>query len=276
MDQQPSLRAGDSQLRRYLGVLRRRWLIAVTALVASTAATLVYVLPQPNIYESGGTFVVVPRAVDAEANLEAFDTLIRGNAINSTYASIAGSDLIRARAEDALDQDVGSDEATVTTEVQTGTNLLSISVQSRDPALAQALAAAVGEQTVAYIAALNEAYRLQPLDFPEAPRSPVGPKRALTAAVGIVFGILLGLGLAATVDWVASQLGRPSEVRNRRPRERKRKTIREQKLFVDEASKDGLAIDSGRVSSNGSGREPPPAPRTASSPGFRDRSIGYP
>ena len=46
------------ELRRYGQILRRRWGIAVVGFLATVLATLALVLPQPWIYETGGSLEV--------------------------------------------------------------------------------------------------------------------------------------------------------------------------------------------------------------------------
>lgn len=194
------------EIARYLNIIRRRWPIILVAFLVTTGATFYFVLPQPNVYESTGTFVVGPRAVNAEESVGALDTLIRGEAINGTYATIARSKMVRDAAEAAFEPSLRIDNMTVSAEVVTGTNILSISVQGTDPESAQALAGAIGAETVDYVDELDEAYRLQPLDEPTLPQTPVAPKRSLTILMGIIFGLVLGMSLALLIDSAMAQL----------------------------------------------------------------------
>jgi capsular polysaccharide biosynthesis protein len=195
------------ELRRYLDIIVRRWWIALIAFAVTTGATMFWVLPQPKVYESAGTFVVGPRAGNAEESVRAFDTLIRGEAINATYASIASSDLVRARAEERVDPSIETDDLDVSAEVLTGTNILEISVRGQDPEAVRELAVAVSEEAVSYVSVSDEGYKLSPLDAPKLTRSPVGPNKSLTIAMGVFFGGLLGLGLALVIEYLAAQLG---------------------------------------------------------------------
>jgi capsular polysaccharide biosynthesis protein len=198
------------ELRRYLDIIVRRWWIALTAFAVTTGATMFWVLPQPKVYESAGTFVVGPRAVNDEASVRAFDTLSRGEAINATYASIASSDLVRARAEARVDPSIETDGLEVSAEVLTGTNILEISVRGLDPEAVRELAVAVSQEAVSYVSASDEGYKLSLLDEPRLNRSPVAPNKPLIIATGVFFGALLGLGLAFVIEYLAAQLGNSS------------------------------------------------------------------
>ena len=198
------------ELRRYLDIIVRRWWIALTAFAVTTGATMFWVLPQPKVYESAGTFVVGPRAVNAEESVRAFDTLARGEAINATYASIASSDLVRARAEARVDPSIETNGLDVSAEVLTGTNILEISVRGSDPEAVKELAVAVSQEAVSYVSDSDEGYKLSPLDEPRLNSSPVAPNKSLTIATGVFLGALLGLGLAFLIEYLAAQLGNPS------------------------------------------------------------------
>jgi capsular polysaccharide biosynthesis protein len=191
------------ELKRYLAVLLRAWWIVLTALAVSIAGTYYFIDRQPLVYESTGTFVVRPRSVETDDSVRAFDTLIRGVEITATYATIARSNLIRARAEAALDESLLRSSARIDAEVLTGTNVLSIAVRGPDPTGVQRLAAAVGDKTTGYVDELNSAWMLQPLDVPTIPENPVSPDKPLTLAVGTVLGALVGVAMASLRDYLS-------------------------------------------------------------------------
>lgn len=149
---------------------------------------------QPDVYASTATFVVRPASVEGSEIVRAFDTLIRGVEINATYAAIARSELVKQRANRALDRlGIERHPSTVEAEVVTGTNIISISVRGEDPVGTAAYASALGEETVKVVEDLKDVFRLQPLDRPTVPTSPVGPNRRLTL---VLFGVL-GVAVAA-------------------------------------------------------------------------------
>ena len=194
------------QPRHYLLILRKRWLIALFAFLATSLTTVYLVSQQPSIYESNATFVVRPRSASAgtggvaDDTLRATDTLIRGVEINTTYATIVRSDRIKDRAEERLGPDVDTSGASVSSKVITETNILEISVSGPDPETARALTEAVGLETVEYVSELQYVFELEPLDPPTASSSPVAPNRPLTIATGIVFGVALAVGTALVTE----------------------------------------------------------------------------
>jgi capsular polysaccharide biosynthesis protein len=199
------------ELRRYLDVSRRWWWAVALAFLATTAVTVRSVSSEEPRYESTATFVVRPRPVDNAQEARAFDALIRGVTINTTYASIASSDLIRARAEEDLDPTVRNDDMDVDAKVLTDANIVSVKVNGPDPDHVLALADAISAETVEYVNGLSDVYLLQPLDEPKRADEPVETNRMLTISLGIVLGLALGVGLAMLVEYVreGSAAGRP-------------------------------------------------------------------
>jgi GGDEF domain-containing protein len=63
-----------------------------------------------------------------------------------------------------------------------------------------AFTAAVGDETAAYIAGLDEAFKLTILDEARAPKNPIDANKRFTVILGGAFGLLLGVGLALIVE----------------------------------------------------------------------------
>ena len=198
------------ELRRYLEVSRRWWWAVALAFLVTTAVTVSSVASQRSTYESSATFVVRPRPIDGSQDARAFDALIRGVTINTTYATIARSRLIRDRAEAQLDPAAREDDMSVSAKVLTDTNVMSLSVRGPDADHVLALANAVGAETVEYVNGLSEVYVLQPLDEPTRPGSPVANHNMLTISIGIVLGLALGVGLAMLVEYLHKAPAEPA------------------------------------------------------------------
>lgn len=194
------------EIRRYIKILRDHWVLVALCFSLTLGLTIAFVAQQPWVYQSEGTFIVRPRASTADEIVQAFNTLNRGVEINSTYAAIARSDLVRDRAADQIGDSKGG--VRVNSDVVTGTNMIRITVESTDPDKAFAFAQAIGAETIAYVDALQDAYQLQSLDPPTAPKSPAGPNKPLTIVIGGAFGFLLGWALAFLVDYFSRVAGR--------------------------------------------------------------------
>jgi capsular polysaccharide biosynthesis protein len=198
------------ELRRYLEVSLRWWWVVALAFVATTAVTVASVAAQSATYESSATFVVRPRPVDPSLDARAFDALIRGVTINTTYASVARSQLIRDRAEEQLDPAARRDDMSVSAKVLTDTNIVSLSVEGPDPDNVVDLATAISVETIEYVNGLTDVYVLEPLDEPSRPDSPVATNKMLTILVGLVLGVVLGIGMAMLVEYLRKAPAEPA------------------------------------------------------------------
>jgi capsular polysaccharide biosynthesis protein len=160
------------------------------------------VASQTPTYQSSATFLVRPRSDDASEDARAFDALIRGVTINTTYASIARSQLIRDRAEDRMDPEARADDMSVSANVLTDTNIVSLNVKGPDSDHVFDLAKAISAEVVEYVNGLSDVYVLQPLDEPTRAENPIATNRTLTISVGVVLGLALGVGLALLIEYL--------------------------------------------------------------------------
>jgi tyrosine-protein kinase len=197
------------EVRRYLEVARRWWWLVALALLATAVVTVSSVVSQTPTYQSSATFLVRPRSDDASEDARAFDALIRGVTINTTYASIARSELIRDRAEERMDPEARADDMSVSAKVLTDTNIVSLNVKGPDPDHVLALTKAISAEAVEYVNGLSDVYVLQPLDEPTRAESPMATNRTLTISIGVVLGLALGIGLALLVEYMRKGGGTP-------------------------------------------------------------------
>lgn len=195
-------------LNRYWAVIRDQWIFFVVGVVLTASLATLVAVRQADVYEASGTFVVRPRTVDGSEVVRAIDTLNRSVEIGSTFAFIARSDLIEDRAKETLEGDYGG--LSVQADLVPGTNVIEISVSGGHPARVAELAVAVGRETVRYVAGLQDAFELVPLDEAEEPRNPVGPNRGLTIGLGSFFGVAVGAMLALLAQLAKEWQERPS------------------------------------------------------------------
>lgn len=195
-------------LTRYWAVIRDHWILFLIGVILTTSLAAGVAFSQPDVYEASGTFVVRPRVIQGTEVVRAIDTLNRSVEIGSTYAFIARSDVIEDRARERLGGDLSG--LSVHADLVAGTNVIEITVTGGDPEAVAVLAVGVGEETVAYIASLLDAFELAPLDSAEVPNNPVGPNRRLTIAFGLIFGVGIGALLAMLAQLAREWKERPS------------------------------------------------------------------
>jgi capsular polysaccharide biosynthesis protein len=191
------------ELRRYLNIVRRHWLIAMLGLIAALAVSGYHTSKQRDYYESKVTFVIRPRLLETDQIVRANETLARGTEINSTYAAIARSSLIKSRAREVTDPAlIDGQRLRIRSEAVPGTSLVRVTIRGFEPNAVGAFATSVAEVFKDYIDKLNDVYTLAPLDAPVVPSSPAGPNNELTLVVGGVLGALLGISVAFFVEYI--------------------------------------------------------------------------
>jgi uncharacterized protein involved in exopolysaccharide biosynthesis len=192
-------------MHRYVTVCRRWWWIVLAAFLVTVLATIALLGSPPPVYESTASFVIQPQALEEGDQVRALDALVQGGTVGETYASIARSKLVRARAVEALTPDDRAQHMTVSAEVVTGTRIIRLTVRSKHPEAARHFAGAVSRETIAYVNGLADNYRLDPLDSPTRPTQPLPTKRSVTLALAGILGLMLGVALAFLADhlWAA-------------------------------------------------------------------------
>lgn len=190
------------ELRDYLRIMRRRWLLIVSSvLVAAGVAAAVTFNMTPQYASTAGLFVSTTPSTSGEAYQ---GSLFSAQRITS-YAHLAtGQELARRVTEDLglemtpaeLAQKV---EATVVPE----TVNMDITVTDADPAVAQRLSQKVAEELTSFVDELetppgkaNPPIKLSIVDAAPLPTSPVSPQPLRNLGLAAVLGLLLGLGLA--------------------------------------------------------------------------------
>lgn len=193
------------ELKAYIRILMRRWWIVVPTFLITFLATIVLTFREVPLYESSATYVLKLGASfqDDKGFVSALDILSRRAEIAATYTEVATSRLIKRQAADALG--LSSDERgdlSVSSRAVGGTNVLEISVEGSDPALARDFTNEIGAQTIAYVRNLYETYELEPLDQATLRTTPISPNYPLNLSLGAILGLFLGAGLAFMAEYL--------------------------------------------------------------------------
>ena len=189
------------ELKIYWRMLKRRWWLLAISLLIVVGATYALTSRQRPVYETSATFVIRPRlsptgGTEAERSddfVRALDMVSRRVEINTTFAEVATSRLIKQEATDQLDLTSAERQGLdVGARVIGGTNVLEISVEGHDPAIIRDFANVVGERTVAYVSGLYDVFELEPLDPAVLPSRPVRPNLLVNLLMGLALGLALG------------------------------------------------------------------------------------
>ncbi|WP_432546902.1 YveK family protein [Kineococcus sp. SYSU DK004] len=183
---------GGLRLPDLPAAVRRRWLVVLLLVLATTAGGSAYALSLPDRYESAG---VLSLTLEPEATTST--DLIRIEAPRYAVALSSPAVLERADRELGLGGRITSDDVAVTTSSDTGN--VRIAVTDEDPQLATALTRRLIEVGTE-LAAQDPLLRSVVTSEPVTPRSPVGPRRAAVVAAAAVLGLALGLACVAALE----------------------------------------------------------------------------
>lgn len=196
------------EIKAYLTFFRKRWWIMVLALALTIGATVLITFRTPPVYQATATYLVgvSSETTDQKSRISALDLLTNRSEIGGTYAKLANSRTIKALAAQQLGWTSASGMS-VASQVVSGSNVLEITVEGRDPVKVRDFANAVGEQTAKYVQNLTESYELKVLDKAVVPGSPASPQMFGNVLLGGILGLVLGFALAALAEYLQS----PSE-----------------------------------------------------------------
>ena len=186
------------QYDRYLQALRQNWWIIILATVVAVGLALARASLTPAVYRTNATYIISPTP------LENNDDILRGlNTLNQetvalTYVEIMLSTRIFVAAAEQIGDEASEYGSYQVDAIQLpDSNVLRLTVSGPGAATSQALANAIGEETILFGKNLFPIYEIQILDaapVPDSPSSPTPGRDALLAAVvGFGAGILVAL-----------------------------------------------------------------------------------
>ena len=187
------------EIETLVRILVRKWLIIVPIFLVTFAATVIFTIKQPPVYEATATYVAkLSRRISDNRDFAAvINTLSSRVEIATTYAEVANSRRLRAIAAQKLNLSPQAlKNLSVSSRLIPGTNIVEIAVQGTDPAQVRDFANAIGTSTIEYVQSLYAAFTLDSLDEAIIPRDPIGPNMILNLILGGVLGLTLGCGIA--------------------------------------------------------------------------------
>ncbi|WP_166134299.1 polysaccharide biosynthesis tyrosine autokinase [Nocardioides ochotonae] len=204
------------ELRDYLRLLRRRWLmiLSVTAVVLAAAATLTFTAT-PQYQSSAQLFVSTS---SQSGGSDAYQgALFSGQRVTSYAQQVNTTQLADSVIAD-LDLDLTAAELTgkVSASVLPETVMVKITATDPEPALAQAIAQSYAEQLSAWIEEIETIGGRTPIraslsDAASLPSDPSSPQPVRNLGLGLVLGLLLGVGLALLRELLDTSVKDPAE-----------------------------------------------------------------
>lgn len=170
-------------------------LVALTAVAATLLAWLIAAM-EPKRYRSEVLVSVSPivnQLSDSEV-LHGIDALER-RVVVATVAALASSDSTRRSTISALRDDYGIDAT-----VLPSTNLIRITVEGPDPEQVAAIANRIPPLLDQQIRAMYHVYTIATISGGVVPQAPFLPRIERAVMAGLVFGVMLGVGIAYLIE----------------------------------------------------------------------------
>lgn len=201
------------QIWDYIMVLRRRWwVILITAAVAAAAALAFSKLQTP-LYRSEASYLVVPNRTDNGL------AIVLQNSMDSfKVMALAPTQIDQISQQLKLDRDADWLLEYIHIQSQTDTRLMIVQADyPDDPAMAQKLADAVGNNMVALVSSLNQSIEgtdriNMRVNQPARSATRYRPQTKINVLAGGVLGLFLGLLLAFVLEALDDSLKSSADV----------------------------------------------------------------
>jgi capsular polysaccharide biosynthesis protein len=202
------------QLKTYLQILLKRWWIVAASFGIVVLGTYIWTSNQGPVYQSKTTYILKPRSAINQLDedfVRSLEMVSRRVEINTTFAEVASSKLIKSQALDETDYSQSvREKLSVSAVVLGGTNILEITVEGPKPEIAQEYCTLVGLKTHEYVASLYDVFELQLLDAASKRETPVRPNLLFNLLLGSFLALGLGVGLTFLVEFIVSPYTEPN------------------------------------------------------------------
>jgi capsular polysaccharide biosynthesis protein len=198
------------ELSNYVRIIRQRgWLILLLMLLTAAAAYGFSKMQTP-VYQSSLRLLVRPSRPDFGQSQAAKELLSSYEQwLNSSYRAQAVINNLQ------LDMTAGELLSDVRVASTGDSYVITLTVENTDPNLANAIAAAWGDELRKWQSEENNKLRLEDrmiVEFIDDPQVGLDrPKTMINTAAGTVFGLLLGVALIFLLEWLASGVMRRRE-----------------------------------------------------------------
>ncbi len=218
-------------LRDYVRVVRKRWLLLVGCLVLCLAGGVLLTVTTTKKYESTAQLFVSSSNSEDTTNSQLAQGSTYTLARVQSYTAVADSPAVAQSVIAALQKtnpsvlgqspNANQLASEVSADAPTGKVLINLHVTDRNPVKAQVLAQALAEQFAGYITT-----KLEPPASPTSkspvtvtvirnastPTSPVAPNKKLNIGLAFIIGVVLGVGLAIVRELLDNTVKSPEDL----------------------------------------------------------------
>lgn len=200
------------QLSDYLVVFQRRWWIILLTAAVAVASAFIFSRVQERVYRSEASYLVVPNRIDNGLSI-----VLQNSMASFREIALARPQLQKMSDELQLDRTPEWLLRHVAIQPRPDERKMIVQVDYPDPATAQRLADAIGNNMVALVSARNNTLEgtdrismtvLEPATPPVLHR----PQTRVNMLAGAVLGLVLGLLLAFILEALDDTLKTPADV----------------------------------------------------------------
>lgn len=191
------------ELQDYLFILRKNWLVVLVCTALGLGAGIVH-----GLY-SAPTYTATAKVFVSTSGATSVSELQQGNAFTmqrvKTYSELVRTNaiLLPVIAETGARISAGQLRHQISASSNLNTTLIEIKVSHRDPAWAALLATTTAEVLIDVVediettqSTAGSPVRLTLVEEAEAPSAPASPRPAVSALLGLLLGVAVGVGIA--------------------------------------------------------------------------------
>lgn len=205
----------ELDLREYYYIIMKRIKIIIAIfLVAVCASAFVSYFVLHKVYESSTT-LIINKAADAKTdnNIDMSQITVNQKLVK-TYVYIVNSDRVLNRTITDLKLLLSSAElrSKLTVAAEGETEILRITVQDNNPAMAQKIANSMALSFKDEIVKILKIENVQIIDTAKLPILPVKPQKLMNIAIASFLGLALGVGIVLLIEYLDNTVKNPSDL----------------------------------------------------------------
>ena len=207
------------ELRDYIHILRKNWLVIVVMTLVGIGAAAAFSLTRTPLYQATSTVFVSTQASGSVSEL------LQGNNFSearvTTYVNLVKTPVVvnPVIADLGLDTTADGLAGSIAVSAPLNTTLIQISVENPDPVVAADIANALGASLTSVVSTLEtpEGASASPIKLTRVrdalpSTSPVSPNVALNIALGALIGLAIGLAVAVLRTVLDTKIRTPRDV----------------------------------------------------------------
>lgn len=195
-------------------VLIKRWFLIVSfAILSGIGAAVVSIYFMPNIYESSATMIIGSQIDVTQRQLTLNDYSLNVKLVNS-YQILCKSNRILKQVSTKSNLPFSARQLSKKVDVTSvkDTEIIRITAQDSNPAIAAQIADTVATIFVAEIPQIMKMANVQIIDHAMAPTNPIKPNRSTNILVAAFVGLILGIGISFLLEYLDTRIHQSEQI----------------------------------------------------------------